>query len=199
MLQMKTLPLGEYQTNCYFVWNEGSEECIVIDPGYEPDTVLLQARMLKKKISAILLTHGHFDHVGGVRAIAEQTGCAVYLNENDLSVPHRFTAGPLFYTDTYDEGDVLELAGLQLRILHTPGHTPGCVCLLCGDVMLSGDTLFAGTCGRTDLMPYGDPGQMRRSLARLKSLEGDYAVFPGHGHSSTLEEERRTNPFMQGL
>ena len=196
MLQMKTLPLGEYQTNCYLLWNEGSEECIVIDPGYEPDTVLLQTRLIKKKIAAILLTHGHFDHVGGVRAIAEQTGCAVYLQENDLSVPHRFTAGPLFYTDTYAEGDVLELAGLQLRVLQTPGHTPGCVCLLCEDHMFSGDTLFMDSCGRTDL-PGGNHATIMQSLKRLRDLPGNYAVHPGHGPSTTLDDERKWNPYLR--
>ena len=196
-MEMLAMCVGSFRTNCYMLWQ--GEECVLVDPGFEPEQILEQVLCKGKKVAAILLTHGHFDHVGGVKHIAAETGCPVYIHEADIRLPSRHTDGQIYHTHTYDEGDVLEIAGMTFRVLHTPGHTPGCVCLLCGDVMLSGDTLFAGTCGRTDLMPYGDPGQMRRSLARLKDLEGDYAVFPGHGHSSTLEEERRTNPFMQGL
>ena len=196
-MEMLAMCVGSFRTNCYMLWQ--GEECVLVDPGFEPEQILEQVLCKGKKVAAILLTHGHFDHVGGVRHIAAETGCPVYIHEADIRLPSRHTDGQIYHTHTYDEGDVLEIAGMTFRVLHTPGHTPGCVCLLCGDVMLSGDTLFAGTCGRTDLMPYGDPAQMRRSLARLKDLEGDYAVFPGHGHSSTLEEERRTNPFMQGL
>lgn len=196
-MEMLAMCVGSFRTNCYMLWQ--GEECVLVDPGFEPEQILEQVLCKGKKVAAILLTHGHFDHVGGVKHIAAETGCPVYIHEADIRLPSRHTDGQIYHTHTYDEGDVLEIAGMTFRVLHTPGHTPGCVCLLCGDVMLSGDTLFAGTCGRTDLMPYGDPAQMRRSLARLKSLEGDYAVFPGHGHSSTLEEERCTNPFMQGL
>ena len=196
-MEMLAMCVGSFRTNCYMLWQ--GEECVLVDPGFEPEQILEQVLCKGKKVAAILLTHGDFDHVGGVKHIAAETGCPVYIHEADIRLPSRHTDGQIYHTHTYDEGDVLEIAGMTFRVLHTPGHTPGCVCLLCGDVMLSGDTLFAGTCGRTDLMPYGDPGQMRRSLARLKDLEGDYAVFPGHGHSSTLEEERRTNPFMQGL
>ncbi len=196
MLNMITMPLGAYQTNCYILWGAGSDSCIVIDPGYEPDTVLLQAKKLGKTIEAILLTHGHFDHVGGVREVAEQTGCKVYLCSEDLAVPHRFTAGPLYYTDTYGEGDRLNLANLILQVLHTPGHTPGSVCLLCEDKMFSGDTLFQNSCGRTDL-PGGSFVQILQSLKKLRTLETDYAVYPGHGPSTTLLAEKKYNPYMQ--
>ena len=135
MLHVEILPLGAYQTNCYIAWGEGSDECIVIDPGYAPEQVILEAEDLGKKIDAVLLTHGHFDHVGGVKGIAERLGCPVYLHEQELSQPEAMTAGPLYYTCTYGEGDVLKLAGLTIRVLHTPGHTPGSVCLLCDDTL----------------------------------------------------------------
>ena len=196
MLNFQVMPLGAYQTNCYILWGQDSDECIVIDPGYEPERVLLKAKSLGKSIAAILLTHGHFDHVGGVKEIAAQTDCKVFLCAEDLAVPHRFTAGPLYYTDTYGEGSRLALAGLQLRILHTPGHTPGSVCILCEDQMFSGDTLFQDSCGRTDL-PGGSFPQIRQSLLKLRALEDDYTVHPGHGPSTTLFDEKTYNPYMQ--
>ena len=196
-MQMLAMCVGSYRTNCYMLWE--NEECVLVDPGFEAEQILETVRRKCKKVAAIFLTHGHFDHVGAVKQIVEETGCPVYIHAADVKLPSRHTNGKIYHTHNYDDGDVVEMAGMTFRVLHTPGHTPGCVCLLCGDVMLSGDTLFAGTCGRTDIPPYGNPPQMRRSLACLKALEGDYQVFPGHGHSSTLEEERRTNPFMQGV
>jgi len=196
MINMKHLALGAYQTNCYLVWGEDSPDCVVIDPGYAPETVLLEAKKLGKEIAAILLTHGHFDHVGGVKTIAAETDCKVYLNEADLAMPKQMTAGPLFYTDTYGEGDFVEAAGLTFKVLHTPGHTPGSVCLLCENALFSGDTLFWGSCGRTDL-PGGSWSTIRKSLLRLTELSGDYDVYPGHGDFTTLSFERKTNPYMQ--
>ena len=195
MVNIKTLPLGAYQTNCYLVWGEDSDTCVVIDPGYAPDTVLDAAKKLGKKIAAILLTHGHFDHVGAVRDIAAETDCSVYLCEHDLSMPAQMTAGPLYYTNLYAEGDFVELAGLSFKVLHTPGHTPGSVCLLVDDVIFSGDTLFAGSCGRTDIG--GSWTEIQKSLKRLSLLEGDFTVYPGHGESTTLAAERRYNPYMR--
>ena len=196
MLHIETYPLGAYQTNCYIVYEDASPDCIVIDPGYEPDTVLRAIRGIKKNLAAILLTHGHFDHVGAVKLLAADTDCKVYIHENDLSLPATLTAGPLYYTHTYGEGDTLKIAGVTIRVLHTPGHTPGCVCLLAEDNLFSGDTLFRDSCGRTDL-PGGNGAELFKSLRRLAALPGDYRVLPGHGMESTLEEERENNPYMQ--
>lgn len=193
---MKHLALGAYQTNCYLVWEEAASTCVVIDPGYEPEQVLSAVQKLGKQLEAILLTHGHFDHVGGVKELAAETGCKVYLHEADLSLPTQMTAGPLYYTHTYKEGDFVELAGLSFRVLHTPGHTPGSVCLMSENVLFSGDTLFWGSCGRTDL-PGGSWSTIRASLRRLAELPGDLEVYPGHGDSTTLLFEQKTNPYMQ--
>ena len=196
MLNIRTLPLGAYQTNTYLVWDENSTGCVVIDPGYEPEIILAEAEKLGKTVAAVFLTHGHFDHVGGVKTIAAETDCPVYLNEAELSMPPQMTAGPLYYTNTYDEGDFVEAAGLAFKVLRTPGHTPGSVCLLCENAMFSGDTLFWGSCGRTDF-PGGSWREIRKSLVRLAELPGDYRVYPGHGDATSLSFERKMNPYMQ--
>ena len=196
MINIRTLPLGAYQTNCYLVWDEDSQTCVVIDPGYNPEIVLAEAKLLGKEIAAILLTHGHFDHVGGVKELAAETDCKVYLCPEDLALPPQMTAGPLYYTDTYGEGDFVEVAGLSFKVLHTPGHTPGSVCLMCENVIFSGDTLFWGSCGRTDL-PGGSWATIQKSLKRLAALSGDYDVYPGHGDATKLSFERNFNPYMR--
>lgn len=196
MLNIKQLILGNYETNCYILWGTDSQECIVIDPGYEPETVLDAVNALGKTVRAILLTHGHFDHVGAVREVFAQTDCDIYICPADCAMPENMTAGPLCYTCSYQEGDVLELASLRIKVLHTPGHTPGSVCLLCEESLFAGDTLFCGSCGRTDL-PGGSWQQLQASLARLKALSGDLAVYPGHGGATTLEAEKRYNPYMR--
>ena len=196
MLHFEAMPLGAYQTNCYLVWAEGCDRCAVIDPGFEAETVLHAARQLNKRIEAILLTHGHFDHVGAVKEIAAATHCTVYLNTLELTMPPQLTAGTLYYTDTYAEGDEIAVAGVTFRVLHTPGHTPGSVCLAAEEHLFSGDTLFSGSCGRTDL-PGGSWEVIRNSLSRLGQLDKNYAVHPGHGESTTLTNERMYNPYMR--
>ena len=196
MLSIHTMTLGLYQTNCYIVHNESSSKCIVIDPGYEANAILNRTALLGLQIEAILLTHGHFDHVGAVRQIAADTDCAVYLQENELSLPSAMTDGPLYYTDLYPETGVLNIAYLEIKILKTPGHTPGGVCLLIGDALFSGDTLFAGSMGRCDF-PGSNIFDMRKSLKKLYNLAGDFRVFPGHAEATTLEHERKTNPYLR--
>ena len=196
MLKLHTLPLGAYQTNCYIIHEENSGTCCVIDPGYTPEVVLDKVDGLGLTVEAILLTHGHFDHVGGVKQIAAETGCDVYLCTEDLSMPPMMTAGQLYYTKSYGEGSQLHLAGLDISVLHTPGHTPGSVCLLADEHLFSGDTLFAGSCGRTDL-PGGSWATILKSLARLASFAGNYWVHPGHGSSTTLRDEKKYNPYMK--
>lgn len=196
MLTLHTLPLGAYQTNCYILHQEDSSSCVVIDPGYTPEVILDFLAGKGLKLEAILLTHGHFDHVGAVRDLAAETGCQVYLNPDDLSMPPRMTAGPLYYTDTYSDGDTLSPAGIPFQVLSTPGHTPGSVCLIVENYLFSGDTLFAGSRGRTDL-PGGSTRAILESLRRLAALPQDYSVHPGHGESTTLAWEKQYNPYMR--
>ena len=191
-MNIQKLTLGLYQTNTYLLAND--TEAVVIDPGYEADTIL--DALAGKTLKAILLTPGHFDHVGAVKELVAETGCAVWLHAAASTMPPMVTAGPLYFTHTYDEGDTVSpIAGLELTVLHTPGHTPGSVCLLMGNEMFSGDTLFACSFGRTDL-PGGDPRKMMESLRRLASLQGNFFIHPGHGGSTTLDAEKRFNPYM---
>ena len=196
MLQIHTLTLGLYQTNCYLVHKEGEKECIVIDPGYEANTIMNRAALLGLEIKAILLTHAHFDHVGAVRQIAADTDCQVYVQEQELTLPGAMTDGPVYYTDLYPAEGTIQVAGMEVKVLHTPGHTPGSVCLLTGDAMFSGDTLFAGSMGRCDF-PGSSIFDMRKSMRKLCNLPGDYRVFPGHAEATTLEYERKTNPYLR--
>ena len=196
MLTIHTLTLGTYGTNCYIIHDSASKTCCVIDPGYTPEKILDEVNALGLTVEAILLTHGHFDHVGGVKEIAAETDCDVYLCADELTLPPQITAGQLYYTKTYGEGDTLHLAGLTISVIRTPGHTPGSVCLLIGDAMFSGDTLFAGSCGRTDFKG-GDQQAMMASLKKLGQLPGNFRVLPGHMEESTLDAERQVNPWMR--
>ena len=192
-MNLQKLTLGLYQTNTYILSN--GTEAAVIDPGYEPDTILDALEGLTLK--AILLTHGHFDHVGAVRELVAETGCEVWIHAAEGTMPPMVTAGPLYYTHTYAEGDTIcPITGVEITVLHTPGHSPGSVCLLCGRDLFTGDTLFEGSCGRVDL-PGGNGHQMVASLRRLAALQADYQVHPGHGGSTALSAERRYNPYMR--
>lgn len=193
-MTLSSLTVGSIGTNCYILYDEKTLDAAVIDPGDNAKPVADRIRELGLNVRAILLTHGHFDHCGDVKRIRKLTGAQVFVHPADRDLPIMLRRGLEADRDLAD-GDVLDLAGTRLRVLHTPGHTPGSVCFLCGDLLFSGDTLFAGGCGRTDF-PGGDAEQMAASLRRLGSIPEDLRVLPGHGESSTLNAERRTNYFM---
>ena len=198
-----TLPLGAYQTNCYIVCAENAKSCAVIDPGYEPERVLTKVKELGLTVDAVLLTHGHFDHVGGVEKIVTETNCALWMSESDWSqFPSPITAYfyPLANCDFTEvqfceDGEMIHAGGLTFEVLSTPGHTYGSVCFVCEDAIFSGDTLFCRSCGRTDL-PGGNWDTIQESLNRLSELPGDYTVYPGHGEATTLAAERKFNPYF---
>ena len=162
-MQVLTITGGSLYTNCYMAWGEG-DKCVLIDPGFDGNQILEQVRARGKQVEAILLTHGHFDHVGGVKAIVQETGCKVYIHKLDMELPQRLTLGTVPYTDNYEEGDLLNLAGLSIRVMHTPGHTPGSVCFLSEQTLFCGDTVFAYGYGRYDLWG-GDRTALSSSLA----------------------------------
>ncbi|MBQ7692805.1 MAG: MBL fold metallo-hydrolase [Oscillospiraceae bacterium] len=196
---IKTIPVGQLETNCYIVTDEETLACAVIDPGDESNTILDYLEDNRLHCEAILLTHGHYDHVGAVDAIAEETGAAVYMNARDDAKNARDSHLPYTLKEngrSYDEGDTVTVGGLRFQVIATPGHTPGGVALLCGDALFTGDTLFKGSCGRTDL-PGGNMEQELASLRRLCELPGDYEVYPGHMDMSTLEREREFNYYCR--
>ena len=196
---IKTLHVGQLETNCYIVTDEDTMECAVIDPGDESNTILDYLERNQLKCTHILITHGHYDHTMAVRPLMNATGAAVYMNENDSNVtigsaPFQFS--PPEGTVFYSEGDIVKVGGLEFHVIETPGHTPGGVTLRCGEALFTGDTLFAGSCGRTDF-PGGDLDALLRSLKKIGDLEGDFEVYPGHMQSSTLERERRFNSYVK--
>ena len=196
---IKTLPVGQLETNCYVVTNETTLDCVVIDPGDEGNTILDYIESNRLHCVAVFLTHGHFDHVGAADYVAEETGACVYMNKNDDA---RYDeAGYMRYAlpengRYYGEGDVIDAAGLRFEIYATPGHTRGGVTIRCEDALFTGDTLFKGSCGRTDL-PGGDMEQELASLRKICLLPGDYEVYPGHMDASTLERERQFNYYCR--
>ncbi len=206
MIRIETLPLGDYQTNCYLVWEDTAKSCTVIDPGYEPQTVLARLERLGLGLDAILLTHGHFDHVGAVEALVKVTGCTLWMNEGDYSQfkkpmnDYFYPIANCDFTEVFfcEEEEIIHAGGLTFTVLETPGHTWGSVCYRCGDALFCGDTLFAGSCGRIDL-PGGDRQTMLLTLERLTEIPEDLRLFPGHGESSTLQREKLYNPYLKGF
>jgi len=189
-MQIESVCLGALATNCYLVSANGTT--IIIDPA-EASAPLL-ALVGSKTIDLVVNTHGHFDHVGGDWALQEQ-GAKIRLHQADLPyVDHDYPDHPPIDM-SLKEGE--EIAG-TLRVLHVPGHSPGSIALVGDGVAFSGDLLFAGSIGRTDL-PGGSMKDMRESLKRFLALPGNTRVYPGHGEATTIEKERRTNPFLRCL
>ena len=204
MLKIEILPLGLYQTNTYIVHADGEKKCCIIDPGYQARAILNKVAALGLEVEAILLTHGHFDHVGAVEEIVKETGCKLWMNEADWSQRKSPVTSQFYplancdFTEVWfcEEDEIIHAGGLTFTVLSTPGHTWGSVCYRCGDALFSGDTLFAGSCGRVDL-PGGDWNTIRESLQRLAELDDRITVYPGHGESTTLAREKQYNPYMR--
>ena len=202
---LETLPVGPLQANCYLVGCEETGEGFVIDPGGDADEILAAIERLELTVRCIFDTHGHPDHVAANAAVREGTRATLYIHAADRAMIESPDPMAVMITGgldacapdaTYDEGDEIEVGGLTVRVMHTPGHTPGCVCLCVGDDVFTGDTLFAGGIGRTDL-PGGSWPVLADSLRRLvDELVPATRIHPGHGPSSTMAEEARSNPWL---
>jgi glyoxylase-like metal-dependent hydrolase (beta-lactamase superfamily II) len=208
---IETFPVGPLQCNCTILGDEQAGEAIVIDPGDEIGRIHRRLVDLGLKLKQILVTHAHIDHVGGALKLKRLTGAPILFNQNDLSqiemmeeqagwlgIATPETAPP---DEPLTDGLGVGLASYPAQVIHTPGHTQGSVCLHFAPLKLlvSGDTLFAGSIGRTDL-PGGDHGQIIDSIkSRLLPLADETKVFPGHGPATTIGVERRKNPFLRNL
>ena len=198
-MKVKILQVGPIGTNCYLLMEEDEKVLVIIDPGDEAKKIQQVVFETGCKVKYILLTHGHYDHTTAVPELHKAYPDAeIYIHAADANGAGSQLyplAGQVHDLKNYTEGDQLELGGHIINVIHTPGHSPGSVVLHTEDVLFTGDTLFAGSCGRTDL-PGGSYNQIMASLKRLGELEGDFHVCPGHDRPSTLEQERQTNFFL---
>ena len=190
--------------NCYLIADEKTNQSALVDCSVWDDK--MKALIGDTDLKYILLTHGNFDHIGGVKAVKERYGAKVVISKEDEGMLSSGKLSLAAFTGneqndtaadiTVSDGDSIMLADIEIKVLSTPGHTKGSVCYLAEDCLFSGDTLFCESCGRTDF-PGGSGVEMLRSLKRLAALEGDYRVFAGHDENSTLEHERKFNPYMK--
>ncbi|MDR7481693.1 MAG: MBL fold metallo-hydrolase [Armatimonadota bacterium] len=207
---LETLQVGPVGTNAYVIGDEATHAGAIIDPGDEPARVLAVVARHQLTVEAIVATHAHFDHVGAVRPLVEATGAPFLLHEAELPVLEVAAERALLLfgvsvppppppTRLLREGETLTLAGRPFRVVHAPGHSPGHLCLLGEGLAFVGDVIFRGSIGRTDL-PGGDYEVLLRSIARhILTLPDDTVLYNGHGPATTVEWERRTNPFLAGL
>ena len=200
MLQIKRMQVGQIGTNCYLLEDPDAKLCAVIDPGDNADGIDREIRKAGLSLSMILITHGHFYHVLAVPGLlAKWPDIPVYVHKQEVNWEGKgdqyMLLGPVPNIKTVGEGDVIDFSGHPIQVLHTPGHSPGSVCYLVGDILFAGDTLFAGSCGRTDFIG-GSVSQILMSLKRLAGLEGNLRVCPGHDRLTSLDAERASNPFV---
>ena len=197
---IKTLPVGQLETNCYIVTDEASLKCVVIDPGADSNTILDYIESNHLAVEAIFLTHGHFDHTTAVSSVNKAANATVWINEQDCNYGNKHDSlkfrADVNTTRFYSEGDIINVGNLFFTVMETPGHSAGSVSIMCENALFTGDTLFKDSCGRTDLAG-GDMGSLLRSLLRLYNLEGDFEVYPGHAEVTSLDYERNFNYYMK--
>ena len=202
---LKIFTVGPMEANCYILYNPDKREGLIIDPGAEGSRLIKFIKQEKISINYIINTHGHPDHIGANRKIKEHTNAPILIHQYDapmlaksggvlsLIFPVESSSPP---ADTFiKDGDLIECAGMKLKVLHTPGHTPGGISLLIDDSIFTGDTLFSGSIGRSDL-PGGSEEVLLNSIKKILSLDENLIIYPGHGPSTTVSEELHSNPFI---
>ena len=205
-MRVDTLVVGALQTNCYLVYDESTRQALIIDPGDEASRIIRAVEERSLQVSAVVLTHVHFDHMLACEELCRTLLAPLYvgaadepaLTDSTLNLIRYFAPDrsmALVADRLLREGDILMLGDEGLTVMETPGHTPGSICLLSDSIVIAGDTLFCGSVGRTDF-PRGNMMQLRHSLARLTAIEGERQVFSGHDMPTTLSHERQTNPYI---
>ena len=201
-MEIHELVVGPLKTNCYIVTSD-MNHAVIIDPGYDAEKIVAKIRELGAKPKFMLLTHGHFDHIGAVNALKKtfpEMKSVIMREDEDICLDPSLiskeigvkTQPELLFAD----GDIVKLDDLDFKFISTPGHTKGSACIICGDKLFSGDTLFSRGYGRTDLYG-GSTRDMKASLKKLGSLEGNFEIFPGHGPSTDMAVERYANPYLR--
>jgi hydroxyacylglutathione hydrolase len=205
---IKKLVVGPLEENSYIVADEVSKEAVVIDPGDEPDRIMELIDSNGFNVLAVICTHGHFDHVGAIGDIKKATGARVVMHKDDSETYGMANDQAAFWGYSVDDlpepdgflndGDEIKAGGMVFRVMHSPGHSPGGICLYGEGVLFSGDTMFQGSVGRTDF-PGGSIEKLKESFKRLIELPDDTRVFSGHGPETTIGREKRENFFMSEL
>lgn len=206
-MKIYTMALGELQTNCYIIVNEQTKQAVLVDPGAEAKRITDFLNSNELKLEAILLTHGHADHIGALDKVRAQTGAPVYIHEADAPMLSNAAANLSSFIGadrTYkpaehfvQDGDFLNLAGMQIYVMHTPGHTKGGCCYALDKDVIVGDTIFCESIGRTDL-PGGSYKQLLTGIKeKILTLPDDTKLYPGHGPATDVAWERKMNPFLQ--
>lgn len=199
-MKIKRIPAGVYAANCFILMDEDTKETAVIDPGGDSEDLIKAVNEMGAKVKYILLTHGHTDHTGAAVQLQEEYNVPIYINEKDYRMMEN---GEYIYGDVIgkvdkflNEGDTLKIGSIEIKCIHTPGHTPGGICFMVEDVVFTGDTLFAGSIGRTDLAG-GDFDTIISNIKnKLMILPDNITVLPGHGPQSSIGRERVHNPFL---
>lgn len=203
---VKSLTVGPLESNCFIVGDEQSKRAMIVDPGDEPHRIMSVVGEAGLFVDYLFCTHAHFDHVGAVPDVKKETGAKILVHKDELEIYHAASDMAAFWG--YDmeplpepdllvkDGDEIKLGALMFRVLHTPGHSPGGACLFGEGVVITGDTLFAGSVGRTDFHG-GDMAMLKQSFGRLLALPPDTKVLAGHGPASTIGRERSENFFSK--